>query len=114
MTEKKPKPFEYTKILFSKFAWLLLFLVTYGIFWFRLPPQVPLYYSQALREDRLADSYALLILPAVVFMTFIICERFLSKLALKNGVILRVVEISSVVMAAFAYVLFLKILLLVA
>lgn len=103
-----------TEIVFNKNIWLLLFLSTYSIFWLRLPSQVPLYYSQALREDRLANKYALLILPAVVYATFLIIERFLKPLALKNPVILGLLKYAGVIFAAFTYVLFLKILLLVA
>lgn len=102
------------KLVFSKNTWLVLFLATYGIFWFRLPDEVPLFYSQALREDRLASKFALLILPAVVYVTFVISERFLNRLALKNPVILTLIKYANVVLAAFTYILFLKILLLVA
>jgi hypothetical protein len=113
MTDKKKQKRDYSKILFNKYAWLILYLATYAVFWVRLPPQIPLFYSQALRDDRLANSYALLILPAVVFTTFMINEKFLKKLALKNEIILQVISFSGVVLAAFTYILFLKILLLV-
>jgi len=113
MTDKKQTKQHLTKLLFNKYAWLVVYLVTYALFWFRLPPQVPLFYSQALREDRLASKFSLLILPVVVFMTFIVNDRFLKKLALKNEVIIQVISCSGVVLAAFTYILFLKILLLV-
>lgn len=102
------------KILFNKNAWLFLFVSTYAIFWFRLPSEIPLYYSQTLREDRLASKYALLILPGIVYGTFIIVERFLRPLALKNPVILGLLKYSGIIFAAFTYVLFLKILFLIA
>lgn len=111
-TKHTHKRFDWS-IVFNKYLWLVIFLVTYGISWFRLPPVVPLFYSQSLPEDRLASKYALLVLPVIVFVSFFVNERILSRLALKHAGILSLIKYASVTIAIFTYVLFLKIILLV-
>lgn len=99
--------------LYDKNSWLVLFIVTYIAFWFWLPEQLPLYYSQALKEDRLAGKYELLIIPVFVYILFLIAEKWLYSLALKNTTIIALIRNFLVVTAAFSYFIFLKIILLV-
>ncbi len=42
-----------------------------GIFWWQLPPQIPLFYSLSYGVNRLADKRWLFILPALTLMIWI-------------------------------------------
>lgn len=64
--------------------WLIMILVLIGISWYWLPLVIPLYYSRALPEDRLASAYELLILPLFIFVIYLLSEILISNLALKN------------------------------
>ncbi len=99
--------------VYDKNSWLALFVLTYLVFWFWLPQEVPLYYSQALKEDRLAGKYELLIIPVVVYFLFLLAEKWLYTLALKNQTMLDLIKNFLVAAAAFSYFIFLKIILLV-
>lgn len=97
----------------DKKVWVLLFAATFGLFLFRMPPRVPLYYSQVLKEDRLAHYYELLIIPFFVYCAFVVAEKWLYKLTLENTVVKEVISLFLWGLAFFAYIIFLKILLVV-
>jgi len=96
----------------DKRKWTIFFLVTYLGFFYWLPPQIPLYYSQALPEDKLGSRYFLLLIPLLVLVFQFICELFLEKLALKNEPMLRLIRYFKVGFSMIAYIIFLKIIIL--
>lgn len=79
--------------LVAAFFWLsglsvLIFLS------FRLPPQVPLFYSQPWGEEQLASAGLLFLLPAVAFLILLI--NFLASVFLaEEKLILRILAVSS-------------------
>ncbi len=99
--------------LYNKKVWLVLFLATFLLSWLWLPEELPLYYSFALRQDKLAGKYELLILPALVYAFFYIGEKWLVRLSLENSTMKDLIRKSLVAIAVFAYFIFLKIILLV-
>lgn len=100
-------------ILNDKKKWLILFFATYAAAFYWLPEVLPLFYSQALPEDRLASKYYLLILPLSVFLLFQISDFFLIRLALKNEAMLNLIKFFRIGYAVFSYIIFVKIIVLV-
>ena len=97
----------------SPSRWLILFLATFLIFFYWLPGEVPLFYSQALPEEKLADKYYLLTLPVLVLGLFLISKTFLQKLSLSNQNMLKLLQFFRIGFAFFCYFLFIRIILLV-
>ncbi|MEK9179017.1 MAG: hypothetical protein AAB893_00940 [Patescibacteria group bacterium] len=90
-------------------GWLFLFLATYGIAFSRLPEQIPLYFAQILKEDRLGSKYELLYLPGVVYGSLVIGRWILLKLSLKNENMETLIIRSLMLFAAAGYFLFVRI-----
>jgi hypothetical protein len=61
---------------------LVLTLGLLGIFWGSLPPSVPLWYERPWGQEQLAKPIFLLIIPALLSLTFVV-TLFFGKL-LKN------------------------------
>jgi len=99
--------------LSDKKKWVLLFIITYLIFWYWLPEQIPMYYSFALRSDKLAGKYDLLLLPIFVLGFFVIGQEWLEKLALQNSSMIFLIRFFLIAISVFTYFVFLKIILLV-
>lgn len=97
----------------NQYRWLGLFIATYVLAFYWLPEQIPLYYSQALPEEKLASKYYLLILPVLVFSLFIITQSFLRRLSLNNHNMLKFLSFFCVGFSIFCYLLFIRIILLV-
>lgn len=97
----------------NPYRWLLLFIITFALAFYWLPEQVPLFYSQALPEEKLASKYYMLILPALVFGFFILSQTLLQKLALNNSNMLKLLSFFRIGLAGFTYLLFIRIILLV-
>lgn len=97
----------------SSTRWLILFAITFLGFFYWLPGEVPLFYSQALPEEKLADKFYLLILPSLVLGLFIISKTFLQKLSLNNQNMLKLLQFLRIGFSFFCYILFIRIILLV-
>lgn len=91
-------------------VWLLVFLVTFGAAYFFLPEQVPLYYSTAIREDRLASKYMLLLIPACVLGVHVLYYSLLYRLTLQNTYMQRLSEGFILFLTILAYLSFIRIL----
>ena len=90
--------------------WLALFIVTFSAsFWF-LPEQVPLYYSIAVREDRLANKYLLLLIPLCVVALHTLYYSWLRGFSLENVSMQRLTEGFITFLTALAYISFIRIL----
>lgn len=97
----------------NQYRWLVLFLLTFALAYYWLPEQVPLFYLQALPEEKLASKYYLLILPTIVFSLYIVSQFLLQKLSLNNRNMLTLLAFFRVGIASFGYFLFIRIILLV-
>jgi len=104
---------KYLLKLYNAKIFMVLFLATFVLFWFFLPEEVPLYYSMALREDRLAGKYELLIMPLIVAFYIFVGHKFLEKLALKNTTMENLIRAFLIGSSIVMYLVFLKIILLV-
>lgn len=62
---------------FGLFFWVAQILVII-LAWSRLPPQLPLFYSQPWGEDQLTTPAGLLLLPGLSFLIFFINFVFLA------------------------------------
>lgn len=97
----------------SPTRWLILFAITFLGSFFWLPAEVPLFYSQALPEEKLADKFYLLVLPALVLGLFVVSKTFLQKLSLNNQNMLKLLQFLRIGFSLFCYILFIRIILLV-
>lgn len=89
----------------------LLFLALSGIFlalfWSRIPPQVPLFYSRTWGEQQLASKTELLLLPSLTFSIFLFHFFLALKFFSKEPLLVRILMVASAVLAfAFVYTLF--------
>lgn len=61
----------------------LIMGIAFGVGFFRLPPQIPIYYSRPWGEDQLADLWFIVIIPILmnlfVFINRWIMNRYFSK-----------------------------------
>jgi hypothetical protein len=61
----------------------LVMAAAFGISYFRLPPQIPLFYSRPWGEDQLTDLWLIAILPVLMhvfyFTNSFIADRFLAR-----------------------------------
>ena len=97
----------------DKKKWIVIFLLTFLAFYYWLPPEVPLFYSQALPEDKLTSRYYLLVIPLGVLVFHYVCDWFLEPLALKNSSMERLIKLFKIGLSILSYIIFLKIIILV-
>lgn len=90
-------------------AWLILFIGTYTLVYNRLPEEIPLYYSQVLKEDKLASKYELLLIPGIVYFSLLLGRWLLLKLSLKNENMENLILQSLMLFAGAGYFLFVRI-----
>lgn len=94
---------------FPNEAWLFLFLVTYAAVFMRLPEQLPLYFAQILKEDRLGSKYELLYIPGIVYGALVLGKWILLRLSLKSENMETLIVRSLMLFAAAGYFLFVRI-----
>jgi len=70
------------KLLFGANA---LMIITFLLRFFRLPPQIPLFYSQLWGESQLADSWVIFILPIFMNLLFFINRYIFNKFYAENN-----------------------------
>lgn len=101
--------------LVHKFV-LILFVLSVGFLlwrWSSLPPQVPLWYSRPWGLDRLAPSYALILLPVSSMVVYGI-NVFISVYFLTDYLIFtQMVFVSSLIVSLLSFFALIKILFLV-
>ena len=91
------------------FSLLFLFLsaIFLGLFWSRIPPQVPLFFSRPWGEEQLASKNQILLLPSLTLAFFFF--NFLSAVKVfdKEPLLSRILVITSTVLVfIFIYGLF--------
>ena len=64
-------------------SFLALIVIIIAIFWTKLPPQLPLFYSKAWGKDQLAPKWWFLALPFICFL-MVIFDLRLASLFLKK------------------------------
>ena len=101
------------QFLDDKHKWLVLSIVTYLLAYYWLPEQIPLFYSQALPEEKLASKYYLLVITLFIYFFYLLSQTLLTKLALKNENMLNLIQLFRIGLAFFGYFLFLRIITLV-
>ena len=64
-----------------------LMIVAFILRFLRLPPQIPLYYSQPWGESQLADSWMIFLLPVFLNLLFFINQYIFNKYYADNSLI---------------------------
>ena len=100
------------------FIFLLFQLLVILIFWRKLPPEVPLFYSQPWGKEQLASPWMLLILPGLTLVVFLINFAFSSLtkkyLPEKEGnLLLKILEAANFAFSLFCLITLVKIILLI-
>jgi hypothetical protein len=62
---------------------LVIILIIAGIFWWQLPPEIPLFYGLPYGSSQLADRGWFLLLPIISMVIFGV-SQFLMRLSLKS------------------------------
>lgn len=75
------------RLSFSLLA-LVIFLII--IFWSKLPPQLPLFYSKTWGKDQLASKWWFLILPFICFLMVILDLRLASIFLKKESLLAKI------------------------
>jgi uncharacterized membrane protein len=106
MNEKDSKIIFLTNIIFIIAQVLLIFLTQN-----KLPPQIPLFYSNPWGSNQLADKFMIAILP-VLSGTILISNLFLAKIS-KDKVLAKLLNFASLVFSLFCLISIIKIIRLV-
>jgi len=93
--------------------WLILYLLTIGLAYYFLPPQIPLYYFSALKADRLSPPYMLFILPTYIILLYILAKLLIDKLSLLNLSMQLLIKSALVMICLITYLVLLRIIILV-
>lgn len=96
---------------FSFFMLCLIFLFIF-IFWSKLPPQIPLFYSRPWGDEQLGSSYWLLILPFSL-LGLLIFNLILSSLCKKEILLAKIFVWTPVILILLTTITVIKILLLI-
>lgn len=70
---------------------VILILSLTGIFWWQLPPQVPLFYSLPYGTNQLATREWVLLLPGLAVLTWI-SYFLLSRLDVSSGIYIKILR----------------------
>lgn len=98
----------YLSLIFS-----VIGLVCIGIFWNKLPAQVPIWYSKPWGVERLASSALLFLLPGSCIIFTVINMILASYLTIEYLVFSQILSIGSLVISLLSMITLLKIILLV-
>jgi len=83
------------------------------IFWRRLPPQLPLFYSRAWGKEQLTTPFGLFLLPTLSLIVFLINLAFVSFISKEEKLAPRMLEVVSGVFNLLCLVTLIKIIFLV-
>lgn len=86
-----------------------IFTITFAIALPFLPSEIPLFNTNAVREDRLASKYVLIIIPVCVGFLYGVYLLILKRLALENSAMLRLIEGFILFLSAVSYLGILRI-----
>lgn len=74
--------------------WLVsLFLL--ALFWFKLPPQVPLFYSHSWGEEQLAAPILIFLLPGLTLFVFLVNLLIAGQFASEEKLLTRILALTS-------------------
>lgn len=94
-------------------ALIVLQAILTGIFFRNFPPLIPFFNSQPWGEARLIDSWAILLIPIVLFVGFFINNIAASLFYNKHALIARMVIFNGLLFIILGFLAFLQIVLLV-
>ena len=75
-----------------------------------LPPQIPLFYSQAWGQDQLVDYWQILILPALLHIFFFLNIYLYNRLFFPDHFVRKIIAVSNIAVTVVLSLIFLKIL----
>ena len=98
-------PILYT---FSVIGMFSLFVIKMNI----LPPQIPLYYSHAINDQQIVQTYYISLLPLLVLICLVLNTFFVSKI-LNNDFSRKVAHTQNIFLIVMVFYIFVKIITLV-
>ena len=99
----------------------IFFLAQLGlilVFWRKLPPEVPLFYSRPWGKEQLANPWFLFLIPGLTLVIFLINFSFLrvfkKQFEEKNSdLLVKIIETTNFAFSLFCFITLIKIILLV-
>ncbi len=91
-----------------------LMAIVFGLKFNTFPPQIPLFYTRALGEDQLADSWLIILLPLLMNVLFIANSFVYRKYFNDNKLVKKVVKYMNVFICISFTFIMIRILFLVA
>ena len=88
-------------------------LIFIAIYWTKLPPQIPLWYSKPWGTERLASTYFLFLLPGSCIIFTLLNMILITSLTLDNLIYSQILSVGSVVISLLSMITLIKIVLLV-
>ena len=96
-------------IRLSLFLLFLIFILT-AVFWMKLPPETPLFYSRPWGKDQLAKKEWFLILPLICFLSAIFNFRLSSMFLKKEPLLAQMLSWTTVILFLLANITIIRIL----
>jgi len=98
-----------------KLAFIILGLqfIALAVFWRQLPPQLPLWYSRAYGEDRLAESWHFIILPVSALIVELVSIKLAATVRTVNQLWSQLLSWAGSIAVFMAFITLIKIIFLI-
>jgi len=91
----------------------IVMILTFGLRFSTLPPQIPLFYSKPWGEDQLSDSWLIFIMPLIMDILFFANIYFLNKYFKENDFVRNIINYLNFFIIVSITLIFIKIIFLV-
>ena len=92
---------------------LALIIILIAVFWGKLPPQLPLFYSKTWGKDQLASKWWFLTLPFICFLIVILDLRLASLFLKKEEWLAKILVWTAVILALLVSTTIIRVLLII-
>ncbi|MFN4212396.1 MAG: hypothetical protein ACK4FL_00290 [Microgenomates group bacterium] len=96
-------------LLGSNFLMLTVFILR----WSKMPPEIPLFYSQPWGERQLADWWVIFLLPIILNLLFFLNRYSQKKFFPENQLVIKIIEYLNLFLTFSFTLIFIKIILLI-
>ena len=90
----------------------ILMIVTFVLRLNALPPQIPLFYSRAIGENQLTDTWVIFLIPLILNLLYIINGFLFKKFFLGNDLIKKIFDYLNILLIVGFTFIFIRIILL--
>lgn len=90
-----------------------LMLIVFILRWSKMPPEIPLFYSQPWGERQLADWWVIFLLPIILNLLFFFNRYSQKKFFPENQLVIKIIEYLNLFLIFSFTLIFIKIILLI-